>query len=538
MPRIAPLSLLFVIGCAHGPMAQKRLENAPRLAVVMVFDQLRADYLSRFGDQLLPARTADGKLGGFKALMAAGATFPVAEHRVLMAMTCPGHATIATGAWPYRHGITRNRWYDSMGRHYCVGDREAPVIGGSQVDRFEGRSPRKMHGPTMGDTLKNADPRSRVVSVAIKDRAAVLLGGFRADAAIWLDPSSDWTTSAFYQRDGKRPDWLNALNRAQRDQASQPAPFHFESTSGRASGAQSVKLEPNRGSMDAIYTPHGDVRTAEAAEAAMAAHKLGQDEASDLLLVSFSSLDKAGHHHGPNSAHMEGMFLSADRAIARMLNHLEATVPGGLANVVVAVTGDHGVGPQAAYAHSTRLKARQLDQDELQSRLNARLDMLFGATKTGERWILAIEDLNLYMNRRLAAQRGLRIDRLLAAAKELLTEEPGVLMGITSAEVQAGKRLPGLWGEQLENSFVAGRSGDVIGIPAPFTLPDGTPANHYTGYSYDRQVPLLMMGPGIRQGRHPGAVEIIDLAPTIATLLGTIHPAMAEGRVLVEALAP
>ena len=95
---------------------------------------------------------------------------------------------------------------------------------------------------------------------------------------------------------------------------------------------------------------------------------------------------------------------------------------------------------------------------------------------------------------------------------------------------------PGRWGQQLKNQFIAGRSGDVIGLPAPFVLPDQTPANHYTGYAYDRQVPLMISGPGVRRGRYHQVIHIIDLVPTLSAALGTIHPALAEGRVLHEVL--
>ena len=204
---------------------------------------------------------------------------------------------------------------------------------------FDGRSPRKLRGPTFGDTLKNHDGRSRVVSVALKDRAAILMGGYRADEVLWFDRSGRWTTSRYYRSDGILPPWLQTLNTS--ITSSQDATYRWshKSSSGRVDdGPQAVDVQVRQKTYQALSTPYGDQLTLQATKAAMRAHKLGQDEVPDALWVSFSSFDRAGHRSGPNTATMEGMFLAADRAVADLLNHLEAHVPGGLDAVVVAVT--------------------------------------------------------------------------------------------------------------------------------------------------------------------------------------------------------
>ena len=532
--------LTMSLACTHTRYSVSSSDQAvsqPKLVVTVVFDQLRADYLGRFGDQLLPAVRPDGSHGGFRALMARGAYFPVAEHNVLMSMTGPGHATIATGSWPYRHGIARNRWYENGRKAYCVEDVNAAVTGADSSDPFRGRSPRNLRGPTFGDTLKGHDPRSKSVSVAIKDRAAILMGGHRPDGVYWVGFDGTWTSSRYYLGNNKRPDWLAQINAGRAKRASQDYHYDYESTSGRSDqGPNAVSFKVKTGDYKAIASPYADEYTLEAVRGAIKAHELGQDEVPDTLWVSFSGFDKVGHHTGPNSAKMEAMFLTADRSLSRLLNHLERTVPGGLDRVLISVTGDHGVGPQVEYAQKKGLPSIRQDHRQIRARIEARLASLFGKPGAGQTWLDGIEDLNLYINRRLAAVRAIPLRRLEAAAAELLTEEPGVLLATTRHQVLAGILPPGRWGQQLKNQFVPGRSGDVIGIPAPFVLPDKTPANHYTGYAYDRQVPLLISGPGIRQGRYHQVVNIIDLMPTLSAAIGTIHPALAEGRVLHEIL--
>ncbi len=528
------------LACSHGHSVVRLAgpsPSQPRLVVTVVFDQLRADYLGRFGDRLLPAVQSDGSHGGFQALIRRGAYFPITEHDVLMAMTGPGHASISTGAWPYRHGVVRDHWYEGDRRAYCVEDVNAAVIGAESNDPFDGRSPRNLRGPTFGDTLKGHDPRSKSIAVAMNDSAAILMGGYRADGAYWMGFDGAWTSSRYYLKDGRRPQWLGQINAQRAEQAQSAYRFDYRSSSGRSDqGPIQGSIETKTGHQAALSTPYADEYTLEVVEGAIRAHGLGQDNVPDTLWIGFSGFGKVGRQTGPNTAIMEAMFLHADRSLARLLNHLEQAIPGGLDSVLISVTGDHGVGPRVEYARAKGLPSIRQDSAQIRARMEARMGSLFGRPGAGQTWFVGMEDLNLFINRRLAAVRAIPLRRLEAAAAELLTEESGVMMAATRHQVLAGVLPPGRWGQQLKNQFIAGRSGDVIGLAAPFVLPDKTPANHYTGYAYDRQVPLIISGPGIRRGRYHQVINVIDLVPTLSAALGTIHPALAEGRVLHELL--
>ncbi len=74
--------------------------HRPRLVVFMVVDQMRADTLTRFADQFLPARQHDGKPGGLRYLMENGAYHSQCYIDHLPCHTAVGHATLATGALP------------------------------------------------------------------------------------------------------------------------------------------------------------------------------------------------------------------------------------------------------------------------------------------------------------------------------------------------------------------------------------------------------------------------------------------------------
>ena len=513
---------------------------APRLLLLVVVDQLRADALNRFGARFLPPRQPDGQVGGFRYLQTCGAAFGAAEHDVLQAMTAPGHASIATGAWPYRHGIVVNKWFDpeTGKKAYCVGDPGGKLVG--VEGDAPGRSPRNLFGPTLGDTLKNAGLGSRVVSIALKDRAAILMGGHRPDAALWMHSDSlQWTTSSFYRPDGQLPDWVSAQNAALNARRGEPVVFEPEGDpTGRADdGDGHYSYRYAIGDRAALALPFGYEVTVDLVEAALDAGVFSGPDRTDLLMVSLSSHDYLGHEVGPNRREMEDMAAGADAALARILNLVDAHIPGGLGAVSVVLTGDHGVAARPEYAQAHNLGGGRFDGEAIEERLEAGLIKRFGPGADGQRWVLDEKYLQVYLNPKAAGPDGPDPATLQRATAALLREERGLLTAFTATDILTHRPPAGRLGEQAMRSYVPGRSGDVVGVPRPYWIPRNTNAHHWTGYSFDRQVPLLMAGWGVRHVRYPYTVKIVDLAPTMATLAGTLHPALSEGRVLHEAIS-
>jgi hypothetical protein len=83
-----------------------------------------------------------------------------------------------------------------------------------------------------------------------------------------------------------------------------------------------------------------------------------------------------------------------------------------------------------------------------------------------------------------------------------------------------------------------GRSGDLIVITRPnWTVgprAETSATTHGTAHPYDRRVPLILFGSGVKAGRLPAAVTPADIAPTFAEVAGVTMPPV-EGRVLSEA---
>jgi hypothetical protein len=278
--------------------------------------------------------------------------------------------------------------------------------------------------------------------------------------------------------------------------------------------------------------PYGMELTEQAAERAYDSYGLGKSGAPDLLAVSFSSHDYVGHAFGPNSREMEEMTLSEDRLLAKLLNHVRKTLPGGLSNVVIALTGDHGAPPDPEWAKAHRIDAGMIDEKAVSEEIEKLLTGKYG-DPSPEKWVGLNHDFDLSLNRKALAARKVDLTEVLALLKEQMQAKPGVAHVVTLTDFEAGKLPPGLHREQILHTYFPGRSGDLIVIPKPYWMVDGGDAvTHLTGYSYDRMVPLVISGPGVRAGVHPEYARVIDLAPTLSYLLGILPPSLSEGRVL------
>ncbi|MCA9559656.1 MAG: alkaline phosphatase family protein [Myxococcales bacterium] len=497
----------------------------PRLVVLIVVDQFGAGYLPRFRDQLGP--------DGLRAFMEQGAYWPLATYDVAQAMTGPGHATIATGAWPAQHGIALNVWYDRARDldFYCVRDDDHRWVG-VETPPSPGTSPRTLRADTLGDALRLRGGESKVVAVALKDRSAILLGGFAATAVTWFSPKDfRWTTSTFYAPDGQVPDWLDDLNAPLKAREGQAYTWTVEGPgNGRsAPGEASSKTWTLGKDGGAIESPLGGELTVEAALAARARFALGADAEPDLLAVSFSQFDMVGHDVGPHDRRMEALLVALDAQIAQLRRGILQAVPAN--DVLFVLTADHGVAPKPEWAATYRLPGLRVDRATLTDGLEKHLRGRFGRPPRGAKaWVRRFKELHLYLA-------GDRPD-VRAAAAAWVAAQPGILAAVTPDDIAQGRLPPDPVGRRLRNQYRADRGGDVVVLLAPFAIYDKDVAAHLTGHTYDRTVPLAFLGARTPAGVHPGPAEVIDLVSTVAWRLGVVPPAAAQGKVLVEALPP
>jgi predicted AlkP superfamily pyrophosphatase or phosphodiesterase len=517
------LSLWTAGSSMAGPL-KKPLEK-PKLVVVLVVDQMRADYLTRFSSRFLPAQGSNKvkKLGGFKYLMSQGAYFPLAEYDVMQSMTCPGHAMILTGAHPIMNGIILNEWYDKLERKavYCADDEK------------DGISPRHLKTTTVGDELKNAGYKSRVVGISLKDRSGVMLSGHRADQVLWFDSKENqWITSSYYSPDKSVPSWVRPVNESLKKQIG--TEYIWESKEKPTGLSESNEVPFSRkmkiGDRRTTASPYGVDVTMNLAADAVKALKLGKGSDPDILAISLSSHDMMGHAFGANSREMEEMTVSEDKAVAQFINFLQAQ--GVLKNTLFVFTADHGIAPTVEYAQKARIDAGKIEYLTLFKKLNSYLDSKYGRPKNNQ-WIAGFMSFNFYFDRATLEEKKLDLAEVETEAKKILLSEPGVWYIVTSSEYRKNIIPPGEIGAQLMRQYNVEISGDLILIPRPFYMEGSeNTTTHMTGYTYDRMVPLILAGKGIQPGIYPKRAQILDIAPTLSFILGIIPPATSSGQIL------
>ncbi len=489
-------ALTFVSTLSIAGLSFEQHKAKPKLILMIVVDQLRADTFTRLHKKFLPAGT-EKKPGGFQFLLSRGAYYPLAEYKVLAAMTCPGHAMIATGGYPANIGIPINGWYDRVQKRKV----------GCVEDNKDGVSPRNLTTSTFGDELKTISKKSKVISMAVKDRSAVMLGGHQADYAFWYG-NNGWETSSYYAP--QIPKWAEEINKLN---LKSPVRSKIEVT----------KL---------MKGPTGVEWTTQLALKALEAEDLGNDEATDVLALSFSSHDIAGHAYGPFSAEVEAVAIAEDKEISKLLSAISLKL-GSLKDVVVVLTGDHGIPPAVEQLQVAKQSSGKIDGLEFYKKLATRLNKKFG--KPSSEWVIASISMNYYINPDALADRKATKE----AVEQEIKDEAKALIGVadvfTSTEFEKGIQIHPVYKTQIANQFIPKASGDVVIIPEAFYMgKDENLVTHMTGYSYDRYVPLVIYGGKTKSGVYAESAEVIDIAPTLSFILGQLPPAKSSGRVLSE----
>jgi len=493
----------------------------PKLVVVIVIDQFRGDYLERYHDQF-----GDG---GFRLLLDHGAFFTDCNYDYANTRTAPGHATLFTGTYSSGHGILANEWWDPQKKKTVtsVEDGTTQIVGLSGSPS-PGASPRNLLADTLGDELKLATQgKARVFTLALKDRAAILPGGYSADAAFWIDQKSGaWITSSYYRselpkwaqdfNDGKRGD--KYLNREWKDS---------DGTVLRTTSPQSGK------SFYQIVgsTPFANDYEFEFARELVTYEKLGNGPATDLLSISLSANDILGHQVGPDSAEMRAMALEMDRQLADFFTFLGHQV--GLANVWIALSADHGVAPLPGVAARLRIPAASLSPEKMQAQMNDAVSRKLGHKAD---YVRDFDYPLVWLNEDAFTAAKVKEDEAERMVGEAL-QQVGLRGFYTKSQLAKGEAPNTGDGIRYENSYSPEGGWYVIGVPAPFSVGTAKGTDHATPYTYDTHVPLAFYGIPFQAGTYRSHAEPIDLAVTLASLLGINAPAHASGRVLTEALA-
>ena len=508
------------------PYAPRREDpDAPRLAVLVVFDQMRGDYLTRW----------DGLFGegGFRRLKKNGAWFTNCHYPYAQTRTGPGHASLATGCLPMRHGIVDNGWPSRASGNEidCVLDsryKVVPEFKGQQkhdIGEWPGASPSRLWADTVGDVLKEATGgEGRVVSLSLKARSAILIGcrAAKPDACYWFFPPAGMFVTSTYYRDTLHP-WVDTFNGERyadrwfdKDWTRLRTDLDYEAHSGPddvptedTGWAQGRTFpHPMRGSENKLgkdfyeaieNTPYGNELLLEFAKRAIDGEGLGRRATPDLLCLSFSSNDVVGHCYGPDSQEVLDITLRSDLIVRDLLNYLDEKV--GRGRYVVAVSADHGVCPLPDVARAKGLDAARVDTEEQRQQAEEFLQSTFG--RSVRPWIQAKWGPWVYLDRRTLKARNADPAEVEEALADWFRRQPGVGAAYTRTRLTAGPLDGDEIGERVRRSFHPGRSGDVAIVLKPYYLagkPRETGTTHGSPHPYDTHVPLLFYGPGIKAG--------------------------------------
>ncbi|MBI1177790.1 alkaline phosphatase family protein [bacterium] len=537
MKKRTKLAFAFLAGLAalqiHAAM--------PKLVVTIIVDQMRYDYLERFHDQF--------SHGGFRFLMDHGAFMTSAHYNYCPTVTAPGHASYLSGTPPAVHGIIGNDWFDRQKKKTIAAVYDPACEGVGTTSTNIHVSPLNFIGSNFADQLR-LQYQSKVVSVSMKDRAAILPGGKKPNGAYWFESrTGNFITSSYYM--SKLPDWLNAFN------ARALAERYRETNWNRLLPASAYQYPDDGvgedhliGETNVVFphvihyttndhysaiqpTPFSNELLAELAKAAIEGEHLGDGSVPDLLCISFSAIDLGGHKFGPYSQEMQDLVLRLDRTLEDFFRFLDKRI--GLKNCEIVLTADHGVAPLPEFAREYGLDAERVNETTLMTSLSNRLTHVYG---TNDLFLSPnFHYGNLYYDFDKLKQRKIKPAALSSTIRKWAFSTGKFEEVYTRTQLLRGD-APGLIGKMVLNGYNAERSGDIVLTMKPYFIPSSgkTGTTHGTPYAYDADIPMLMFGSAFKPGRYAGDFAITDIVPTLCRTLHMDVPPGCIGKPFLAAL--
>ena len=521
--------------------ATNNITARPKLVVGIVVDQMRWDFLYRFYDRYAAN-------GGFKRFLNQGYSCENTLIPYTPTLTACGHTAIYTGSVPAIHGITGNAWYDKLLKTtvYCTEDKTVQGVGATgQVGEM---SPRNMLVTTVCDELRLANNfRSKVIGVAVKDRGGILPAGHSANAAYWYDGGSgNWISSTYYMKE--LPAWVKDFNAKKLpDQYYRrnwsllyPANTYIQSSSDEKLYESKPLGIENKGfpySLEKFIgknygaitsTPYGNTLTADMARAAIEAEKLGADDITDILAVSFSSTDLVGHPFGPNSIEIEDTYLRLDKDLGDFFNYLDSRV--GKGQYLVFLSADHGVAHVPGFLNEHKIPAGTVGLSTIMNRFNPQLKQKFG----GDALIASMNNYQVHLNHPVIDSLHLNEAEIKKWIIDSLSKMEEVSRVIDLAQL-GNLPLNSKIKDMIANGYFPKRNGDIQIVFKPQWIDGGFAGTTHGSWSpYDAHIPLLWYGWHIKHGKTNREVYMTDIAPTLAALLRIQMPNGSVGKVIEE----
>ncbi len=524
--------LITFVNIVFSTLVAQNKPSSPQLVIGIVVDQMRYDYLIKFQKNFTK--------GGFNKLMKEGIFLKNTHYNYIPTYTAPGHASIYTGTTPRYHGIVANEWYDkTLGKEiYCVQDYSTSPIG---ANNDNGKmSPKNLIASTITDELKLLfKNNSKVISISIKDRSAILPAGHLADAAYWWDElSGNFITSSFYQNN--LPQWLITFNQQNlpltylqknwdlllpKDKyiSTLPDSNQYERSIIKT---QSPKFPYNfsayvntKNYTILKYTPYGNSILIDLAKECILQEKLGNHNHTDFLCISFSCTDYIGHLYGTEALELEDAYYRLDRDLNNFINFLDKHI--GKDNYLLFLTADHAGAYNTQYLKDNKFSVNYFSELKLQQDLKK---FLLNKYKDSS-LILHISNNQIYLNHNKITYNKLPLDQLKKDIQQFCYQYPEIAeVFLRDDLIRNNPRDFSLYG-LVANGFSPSRSGDIVFVLHPGNMDYSTQGTtHGSAYNYDTHVPLLFYGFKNKALESTKFYRITQIAPTLAFLLNINLP--------------
>jgi len=529
------LPILFAAIITGSAACQGTNTNPPKLVVFITVDAMRADYLSRFAPQLT---------GGLARLYNGGAVFTNGFQDHAITETAPGHSAIMSGRYPVHTGISAN----------TAGVNDTTV---SLIDAIGlGASPFRFRGTTLTDWLIAKDPRTRILSVSRKDRAAILPIGRSKQPVFWYAANGIFTTSTYYG--SSLPEWVRVFN-ARRIPASyagkawqpllpdsaysEPDSVPIESNGINITFPHVESSSPDTAARLLSEFPWMDELTLDFAMAGVNALNLGAGPQTDLLSVSLSTTDAIGHRYGPDSRELHDQILRLDRALGVFLDSLYRI--RNPSDIVVALTADHGLTPfPEVHTHDPNSGAIRVNPRPLLQQLSNSLSAA-GVPGYGLNFIAGVYTGNgfsfdggvLELDRAALSRARINGDSLVRAVRAAFLKVPGVARADRISELAKADTVNDRIGRRWLHMFSDEDKAALVVTLAPFDYwNSGWIAQHGSPNDIDAHVPIIFYGSGVKPGRYDEFAGVVDMAPTLAAIAHVTPQEKLDGHVLQHAV--
>ena len=545
MKKISFLFLLILISNSFLFSQNKKNPKKPRLVVGIVVEQMRYDYIYRYWDKYCDK--------GFKKLINEGTFCKNMHYNYLLTNSSSGYASITTGTTPAFHGIVSDFWFVRLQKEqkYCVEDKKTTLIGISSSKI--GKSPINMISSTWSDELRISNYKnSKVISISMKDYAAVLSGGILANEAYWFDDETGyWITSSYYT-DGLK-EWVQLFNNKKFpdvylnrewdtffDKKDYHESLHDENSyelgfDGQKSFPYDLSLlkEKYFGYSILKYTPHGNTYTNDFALFTIIKEYLGKDEYTDFLSISYASTGYISDIFGIRSIEIEDTYIRLDKDIAHLIASLEDLV--GKENVLIYLTSDRGASDSPDFSYDINMGGHYFDTKSAIVILRSYLRAIYGPGN----WVQAYYNGQIYLDRTLIQDSKISLAEIQESAANFFVQFSGVSNAVATSSFQNSGFAEGIM-SMAKNCFNQERSGDIFinlapgwGVKAEENIKSSLSARN-SSYNDNTHVPLIMYGWKIPHKEIYTKKEIIDIAPTISYFLNISQPNTCVGEPIFE----